>query len=241
MQNRITQGTLLLAAVLFVSAVSVAHAQDEEGFSGKVGLGFLATSGNSETENLSAIANLWWNYAPWTHSLGANLIKADAAGVNTADALSLGWQTRYALTERSYVFGLLSWDSDEFSPYEEQTRETIGYGRRVIDRTDHLLDLEAGVGARQADLRDGTSQDNTILYFGGNYRWTITETSEFTQTLGIEHGSDNTYLESNSSLSAKIADNLALTVSFLLKNNSDVLPGTEKTDTFTTISLDYGF
>ena len=226
-------GTLLLA--------NAAFAQDEEGFSGKAGLGFLATSGNSDSESLNVNLDMWWNYAPWSHSLSGIAIKASASGETTAEAYGASWQTKYALTERSYVFGLLSWDRDEFSAYEQQTRETLGYGRTLIDRTDHLLNAEVGVGARQADLRDGTSQNDSILYLGGDYRWTISETSEFVQTLSVEHGSDNTYIEAMSSLSAKMRDNLALTLSFTVKNNSDVLPGTEKTDTFTAVALTYDF
>ena len=218
-----------------------ATAQEEEGFSGDVGLGLLATSGNTDNQSFNANLNLDWLYDPWTHSFSTAAIQADANGETTAESYSAAWQTRYALTERSYVFGLLNWDRDEFSAFEQQTRETLGYGRRVIDAEKHLLNVEVGVGARQADLRDGTSQDDTIAYLGSDYTWTISDTSTFTQTLGIEHGSNNTYIEATSSLSAKIRDNLALTGSFTVKNNSDVLPGLEKTDTFTAISLNYAF
>lgn len=237
--------SLLQSRTLCVIVLSLlssgAFAQDDEGFSGKAGLGFLATSGNSDNESLNVNVDMWWNYAPWSHSLSGTAIKASASGETTAEALGASWQTKYALTERSYVFGLLNWDKDEFSAYEQQTRETVGYGRTLLDRTNHVLNAEVGIGARQADLRDGTSQNDSIAYLGGDYRWAISETSEFVQTLSIEHGSDNTYLEATSSLSAKMRDNLALTLSFTVKNNSDVLPGTEKTDTFTAVALTYDF
>ena len=105
----------------------------------------------------------------------------------------------------------------------------------------HSLNGEIGVGAGQSDLRDGTSQYSAIVYLGADYRWAISESSEFTQSLGIESGSNNTYIEAASRLSAKVRENLALSIGYTIKNNSDVLPGTEKTDTFTTISLEYGF
>jgi putative salt-induced outer membrane protein len=42
-------------------------------------------------------------------------------------------------------------------------------------------------------------------------------------------------------LRADIIGNLALVLSYRLRHNSDVPAGTEKTDRFTAISLEYGF
>lgn len=232
-------GRLLALMTFFVGSQTMA--QDEEGFSGHAGLGFLATSGNSESESVNGNFDLWWNYKPWSHSLSGIVIRSSTTGVTTADATGLGWKSRYALNETDYLFGLLAWDKDKFSAYDQQMREAVGYGRHFINSEKHLLSGEIGVGARQSDLRDGTSDDGTIYYLGGDYRWNISETSFFTQSIAVEHGSENTYIESNTAVSAKVRDNLALVLTFTAKNNSDVLPNTEKTDTFTTISLDYTF
>ena len=107
----------------------------------------------------------------------------------------------------------------------------------ILDNFEHLLTSSTGrtadsenlllkvlAGARQADLRDGTTQDEGILRLSGDYLWRISETARFNQTLAIESGSDNTYLEAKSSLSADIRDSLALVVSYTIKSNSDVLP-----------------
>lgn len=217
------------------------YAQDEEGFSGRVALGYLSTSGNSENESLNANFNLWWNYEPWSHELSGLAIRSSTSNVTTAEAYGIAWQSNYALNETDYLFGNVSLDNDEFSSYDQQLRAAVGYGRRFIDRERHILNGEAGVGARDAELRDGTSQNEAIVRLGGDYRWIISETSEFTQTLSVESGSDNTYLEAASALSADVQENLALVISYTIKSNSDVLPGTDKTDTFTAISLEYTF
>jgi len=231
--------------LLIISMLSlipyVGFAQDEEGFSGRAGLGVLATSGNSDNESINANFDTWCNYAPWSHSLGGVAIKSSASGTTTAEAYSLGWQSKYNLNDADYLFGLVAWDKDEFSAYEVQMREAVGYGRRFFDTGTYFLSGEVGVGARQSDLRDGTDSSDTILYLGGNYRWTISETSQFSQLLGVEHGSSNTYIEATSALSANVQQNLALILSFTIKNNSDVLPNLKKSDTFTTISLEYSF
>ena len=54
-------------------------------------------------------------------------------------------------------------------------------------------------------------------------------------------GSDNTYIESLTELKAGVIGNLALVLGYLFRHNTDVLPGTDKTDTQTSISLECKF
>jgi putative salt-induced outer membrane protein len=103
------------------------------------------------------------------------------------------------------------------------------------------LSAEAGLGFRQADLRDGTTEDESIVRLGVNYEWLLSDTAKFNQVFAIESGSDNTHTESISSLSADVWTNLALVLSYAIKRNSDVPFGTKKQDTFTAISLEYSF
>ena len=269
-------GSLLVIA-------GTAGAEEEEGFSGRVGLGYLATSGNSDSDSANGNFDLLWNYDPWRHSLSGMAVKSSTSGVTTAEAFGLTAQSKYDFSEKSYVFGLLAYNSDEFSTIDKQTRAALGYGRRIIDTDKHVLNLELGAGQRWADLRDGTSEDELIYRLGGDYRWNISETSKFTQTLtngasgdivgrgtflsgGLTNQGDlslssgiadvfgdrakiwprgghcgNMYTEAVSAVNASILDTLALVLSFTVKNNSDVLQGIDKTDTFTSISLEYSF
>jgi putative salt-induced outer membrane protein len=226
---------------LFSLAAATAYGQDEEGFSGRVAFGYLATSGNTENTNMSGSFDTFWNYAPWHHSLTGAAVRASSSDVDTAEAYALNWQSDYDLSERSYVYGLLAWNDDKFSGYKSQTREVIGYGRRFIDTDVHVLNGEIGGGARQADLRTGMNQDESIIRLSGDYLWNISETSTFTQTLSIESGSDNTFTESVSKISAEVRGNLSIVFSYTLRNNSDVPVDTEKRDTFTAVALEYTF
>lgn len=231
-------GALLSAAVL---AAGTAAAQDEEGLSGRVAFGYLSTSGNTETDNLNLAFGGNFNADQWHHSLDGLAVKASSSGVDTAEAYALAWKTKYDLTDTNYLFGMIAWNKDEFSGYDQQLREVFGYGRRFINRERHVLNAEAGVGLRQSDLRDGTSEDDSILRLATDYRWQISDTSRFTQVFGIETGSDNTYVEAVSALNATVWGNVALVLSYTIRNNSDVPIGTEKRDTFTAISLEYSF
>ena len=90
-------------------------------------------------------------------------------------------------------------------------------------------------------MRGGVSRDEAILRGSADYKWTISQTSEFTQDLIVENGSKNTYVESVSALKARVFDDISLVISFTVKSNSDVPQGSKKTDTFSAVSLEYGF
>jgi len=124
---------------------------------------------------------------------------------------------------------------------EQQFSQTVGYGRRLIDSDKHQLNGELGVGARQSDLSDGTDESDTIYTGRLTYNWIFSETASFGQAFLVEAGSSNTFTESVTDLRAQLLGSLALVASYTIRNNSDVLPGSEKTDTRAALSLEYGF
>jgi putative salt-induced outer membrane protein len=229
------------AGVLLVLFSGLALAQEEEGLSGQVALGYLGTSGNSDSKNLNLAFGGDYYADVWHHNLDGRAIRASASGVDTAEAYGLSWQSDRDFSEKSYMYGRAAWDRDEFSGYSEQIREVVGYGRHFIDNDRHKLNGEIGAGLRQSELRDGTSEDETILRLSTDYTLQISETAEFKQLFGIESGDANTYTETVTSLSADVWTNLAVVVSYTVKRNSDVPVGTVKKDTFTAVSLEYSF
>lgn len=237
------QARLGLGALLVL--MGTAHAQapgGDEGLSGQIAFGYLATSGNTESENMNLTFGGEYGGEVWRHKLDGQAVKASSNNVTTAEAYGLKWQSRRALAnESNYVFALAAWSRDEFSAYDQQLRQVVGYGRSFLDGERHSLDAEVGAGLRQADRRDGTSEDESIARLSADYEWVVSETATFSQTLSIESGSDNTYSEWVSKLSADVWQNFAIVLSYTIKRNSDVPAGTVKRDTFTAVSIEYSF
>ena len=175
------------------------------------------------------------------HLLNAAAINASENEVTTAEAYDLGWKSERNLTDKDFLFGRVSWRKDKFGGYDTQLSETIGYGRRLVDTDKHKLNAEIGAGARQSKLQDGTEEDETIFRGGMYYKWLFSETAEFRQDLTAEGGEENTYIESVTAVSAKLLGDLALVASYTVKHNTDVPALTEKTDTYTALSLEYVF
>jgi putative salt-induced outer membrane protein len=237
--------SVFVAAILLTAGVVLAQsepaAEEESPWSGSASLGYLSTSGNTETTSFNTSVGVGYAMNAWKHALTAKALGSDQNEISTAEAYQVGWQSDYNLTEKDFIFGTVDWRKDRFSGVDEQTTETVGYGRRLLETSNHLLNVGLGVGHRSADLSDGTSESGVIGRASLDYNWIITETSGFDQNIVIESGSDNTYIESVSALRARLIGDFALVVSYTIKQNSDVPVGTQKTDRLSAISVEYVF
>lgn len=233
------------AALALVLVAGGARAQDarqeEEPVTGKAALGYLATSGNTESTNVNASFSLVYQLPDWRHGFDLSAVSASSNDETTAEAYRASYEARRDFGEHNYLFTALNWRLDRFSGYAEQVSQTVGYGRRLINRESHLLAASAGVGFRQAELRDGTEEDDAIVRGSLDYVWTMSPTTEFEQTLAVESGSTNTSVEALSALRASMFRNISLVLSYRLKHNSNVPPGALSADRFSSIALEYAF
>jgi putative salt-induced outer membrane protein len=231
--------------VLICATTALAHEEEPEEdpgpWSGKVAVGYLATSGNTENSSLNTAFEVGYATGSWEHFLRGLAFNASEDNVTSSEYYELGWKSQWSLSEFDFLFGRLSWRTDRFSTYETQFSQTAGYGRRLINSERQILNVEVGAGARQSDLIDGSTESELIFRGGLDYQFNFNEDVKFTQLLSVEAGDENTYIESISAFTASLIGNLALVASYTVKHNSEVLPLTEKTDTYTALSLEYVF
>jgi putative salt-induced outer membrane protein len=236
--------TSIAIALSLASASAFAQnaAAPKDPLVGTVALGYLSTSGNTDSTNANASFKAVWDRGrDWVHNWAALAISARTNGVTTAEAYAAGYKAQRAFGMKAYLFASGDWRQDQFSGYDRQSTEAIGYGRKLIATDKQLLSVEGGIGKKQATLINGTDVDEGVIRGGLDYQLKMSETSMFTQKLLLEIGDKNHYTESVSAIKAKIRGNLGLVASYVIKNNSDVPVGIEKSDRYTAISLEYGF
>ncbi len=232
----------LLSVLMLTPLASIAQdAEETSPWAGKASLGYLATSGNTENSTLNTALEVSYSQGQWVHAARAFALSASENEVTSAEAYEFGWKSERKLTDHDFLFGRVQWRKDRFGGYATQFSQTVGYGRRLINTDAHKLNAEVGVGARQSELQD-TSEENETVYTGGiYYTWQLSKTAQFRQELKAESGSENTYSESVTAISAKLLGDLALVASYTIKHNSDVPALTEKSDRYTALSLEYAF
>jgi len=231
----------VLATAMLVAGNVYAEEAPKSLWKASAELGFVTTSGNTETETLNAKAAASTDREQWRHKGEVTALKSSDAVNTTAEKYTLMAQSDYKLGGKNFLFGVITYDDDKFSGYDYRVTEAIGYGRRVIEETDMTLDLEIGPGARQSKLDSGETDSEGLIRAAAIYNWTISKTSKFGEALTVEAGEDVTVTKSVTSLSSQIEGNLSMKVTFTYKNTSEVPVGVEETDTETAITLVYNF
>ncbi len=228
----------LALAVLLVPALAVA----DEGWSGEAVIGFLNTTGNTNTRSLNAKTAAAYQTGAWRHSARLAALTAQRDESTTDERYSAGYKATFDFTPRDYAFGSIDYDNDRFAGVIERTTEALGYGRHLLKRDRHLLDAEIGVGATQQKLATTEQTENAFVeLFNAKYQWLISKTSTFTQTLKVENSKDNTFINPVTALQLVIAGQLFTTLSYEVRTNTEVPAGTTKTDTLTSVNLGYSF
>jgi putative salt-induced outer membrane protein len=232
--NRMTWAAVLLA----LTAAAPAHADWE----GKGELGGVLARGNTETETLAGKLDMTNETDRWKHMAGFSVLHTVNDGVTSADRYELRGESQYKLTERSYLFGALRYEDDRFTDYDYQFTASAGYGYRFIDSEATKLDGKIGLGYRRSELRlSNETQDDMIVRGALDFSHQLTDTTRIYDKFLVETGSDNTYLQNIAGIEVSMTDALALGLSYEVRHNTDVLPGTKKTDQVLTANLVFGF
>lgn len=254
MMKKIWMSGALLSAGALMGSAAVADDSDSV-WSASAEFGALVTSGNTESTSFNGRFNAEQDLNRWHNQYQVNArFKEDVITGSdgerrtekTAERYYLSGRSGYKLTEdykSLFVYG--SYTNDEFGSYAEYTTVAVGYSDRLIDTDSHRFDYEIGPGyyRARAALGDGLyeTEEGALLRAGINYRWTISSSATFRQTLAVESGEDNTRTTSDTSLSARINSSLQMRVGFEVQRNSTVAPGKENTDTTTYANLVYIF
>ena len=238
-----------------------ADASCDSKWEASIEFGYVAVSGNTETDSLNGRFSVNYEIEKWRH--GGFLATQSSSSFDRltgdeSDARKLTAQAKsdYKLSQRAYAFGILDYDDTQDSGFDYQASIAFGGGYSFIKNDKHLLDAELGFGKRESkttfipdnpdtiDVNEESpsiSNSETISRLAGLYKWKISKTANFEQKLSLEIGEDNDVSKSETSLSAKIVDDLALKVSYSAKHQSEVPVGNENLETVSSFTVVYTF
>lgn len=235
----------LAAALVLLSAITPAVAQEDpppEGWRGSGELGYVKTSGNTETSTLNMALEFIYEKGSWRHTLGGTALKSTKSGVTDAERWTATAQSDWKMTDRSYLFGAFRHDSDKFAGYDPVSSLTAGYGYNIVQSEKHDLLGEIGIGYRTQEVALTGEDENGMIIRGRlDWAWTITDTTTFGNNLLVEAGDDNTFWQNDTSLTVAMSDAFAIRLTYQYRYNTDPPFGSDDTDTQFTTNLVYNF
>lgn len=238
--------TLIAMSLLAAATTSSVHAE----WKGQGEAGLIKASGNTESENLNIGLNFKNEGDVITHELGFGAYQASTDNEDSADSINAFYTLKYTLTDRSFVFGSLSYLDDDFDGFTEQASIAAGYGYSVIKSEPTKWDVGVGVGYRDTSelikLDDGTEIEGMdlsgeTLVLLSDFDTKLTDNTQLVDKFRAEIGSDNTFVENDLALIVSMNEKFALKAGILVRHNTDPAPGADETDTITSFNLVYNF
>lgn len=249
------------------SASSSTSASDNGGWSGSGEFGFASATGNSRSQNVNAKLGLNQENEQWKNAFFVDALRSksqqkvvDGSGNTiqqfntTANRYDGGASVGLKLDPRSYIVGAARYEHDDFGANLWQATVSLGYGYIALKDERNELSFEIGPGYKRyrpadahvvvnnASVRQQQPTVGEVVVRGqGNYKFKLSANTAFEDTLLMEAGSKNTYLQNDAGLAVSMTTKLALKVGFQVRHNSDVRPGIKKSDTLTTTNLVYSF
>ena len=209
-------------------------------WTGSVGLSYLSTSGNTDTESLGLTANWTRRPTPWGMEITALANRAEADGVTTAERYYGGLRGMRALGDRFELFGGLSYASDEFAGFDSRVIVEAGGIWKALLGPKHELAFDAGLTWTEEELVLGASDESMGAVLGAAYAWKLSENATFRERLlwfPNFDTSDDWRLRSETTLEAALAASWAIRLGYLSTRDNLPAPGFEETDSSTSVSV----
>ncbi len=239
--------SIILTTCALASISTIAQAAE---WKSEAELGFVMTSGNSETQSTNGKISASRDTEKWTQSGRLEALNTSATDKETdtesttAEKYSAHARADYKLNDDDFLFASADYYDDRFSGFQYQATLAAGYGRRIINTDKQSLKAEIGPGVRyvKAEPVGGVhipSDEEGIVRAAAYYAYNFSEQATFTQDLIADIGEDATITESITALKAQISGKLAMKASVKIRNISEVEDPIEDTDTETALTLVY--
>lgn len=250
------------------SAQSIGETADSitGGWSGTATLGASSATGNSEASSISGSIRLDKTVEKWEHLLFGSVFKGNSTIIveerddnndivlgddgrpvrriikgDNSNRIALGYQPKYYWKPKTYLFGILDWETDDPANIDSATRQVIGIGHRFFNNDQGFLSGELGFGNKILRPNFGEDIKGGIGYLGLNFLHRFSEQASFNADLRSDFGSDNTFVEMGLGLTFKMSEGMALKISHYTRNNSDIEdlnnPLSSSSDSVTSLNL----
>jgi len=215
-------------------------------WSGEAELGFINTSGNTDTRNFNGKFNLIHDIQPVKTMLKLEALTGEENGTLSKERYNAELKSDYTLGEKDYIVSLLSYEDDRFNGFEYQSVLSVGYGYYIWKSKKGHFDIEVGPGYRRTslDIRNDEGdklKEEVIGRLALDFSVDISENATFLEVATVEAGEFGTVYKSIMGLQSTLVSTLAMKINYEVKYTDTVPEGTKKMDTTVGATLIYGF
>ncbi|NUB43922.1 DUF481 domain-containing protein [Fertoebacter nigrum] len=218
-------------------------AETREGLSGSASLGYSGSTGNEESQDLTAGARLRFAQGQFVQTIGLALEFTETDNQATKEDVFAVYDANYYFNDSFYGFALGRIASDGLADgFADRTKTDaflgFGPGYRIVNTPDLAWRVQAGIGVSY--LEDGFDNSETETGYIASSRlfWRINENVFATNDTDILKSDSALRINNDLGVNFKVTDAFATRVSYLTDyNDSNAI----RTDNKLGVSLVYGF
>lgn len=210
-------------------------------WSGRAELGGFISTGNSESEGVSAALALTRNGLDWRQKFKAQLDYQRSMGVTSREHYMAAWEPNWKVDDRSYVYGSAQFESDRFLGYTTRYSVSTGAGYSALKGSRLKLDLELGPAYRATSFTDGDTERSIAARGSVDFAWKLSHGLQLTQNASAYVERYNSTVTGTTALNAKVLGPLSAQLSYNVQYESMPPEGRVTTDQISRAGLVYAF
>lgn len=235
----------IVLSTLLACSFAVSINAFETGIVSHAELGYVNTTGNTETQTFSFDGNMKRDWEK--HTI---LIKADAAygedtDVETKNKFFIEGAYDYKFTDTIAFNYIAAYKQDKFTDYNYQAYTGPGVKYKALKNEKHVLDLTASALYSIDQYVLGDEEDSYSSYkLEAVYAYQILENLKFTQDFNYRSSFEDSqkyFIFSKSAITTKISDILSAGLSYKIDYVNEVAPETEQSDNTLAFNLIFDY
>jgi putative salt-induced outer membrane protein len=208
---------------------------------GKVALGGYVSTGNTHDIGFNGTVDLSRETIQWRHTIHLQVDYLKSAGVVTREHYLATYEPNYKISDRTYAYGDLEYESDHYLGYNDRYSASVGGGYSAIKTPRMTLNLELGPAYRDTEYADHSLQSSVAARGSVDFGWKLTPAISVTQQTSAFWQHYDSTVTSTSALNAKLIGPLAAQFSYNVQYESMPPVGSTNMDTTSRASLVYAF
>jgi len=227
---------LMISTIMLCAAA--AFAEDPKplpkSWNSSLGAGLALTSGNTDTKNYNlSFATKYDPKTKFVFKADALYLRGDSNGATLVDKATADARGEYALSDRTFAFGEVSYLRDPFKDINYFVAPLVGGGYRILRSDTRNLTVDGAVGTVIESNGVAGRSSGGALKAGENFDWALSPTSKMTQKLtGIWKTSDfaDALYHFDAGLATKVAARAELSLSYVYDFKNRTPAGVKKGD-----------
>jgi len=210
-------------------------------WSGRAELGGYISTGNSETEGVSASLALTREGLDWRQKLKFQADYQRSLGVTSREHYLASYEPNWKIDDRSYIYGSALFESDRFLGYTQRYSASVGAGYSALKGDKVKLDLELGPAYRATSFTDGGDERSIAARGSVDFSWKLSKGLQLTENASAYVERYNSTVTGTTALNAKVLGPLSAQFSYNVQYESMPPEGRVTTDTISRAGLVYAF